>query len=245
MLKAIERATRQKIEELELPTTELVNNERIARFKQKITDALATDELAFMRGVVEQYQQEHDVPAVDIAAALAQIAIGDRPLLMKSEKRRAHLQRDDAGPAAGSGRKRRDPTTMPEMERFRIEVGLIHGVRAANIVGALANEAGLDGDHIGRVDIHEDHSFVELPAGMPREVFRDLRKAWVCGQQLSISRQDQPEGASGRSDRRRKPAQAKNNTGSQKGESKGKPKGDSGRHKKKSQPKRQRKQPER
>ncbi|MGE0622115.1 MAG: DEAD/DEAH box helicase [Pseudomonadales bacterium] len=239
MLKAIERATRQKIEELELPTTELVNNERIARFKQKITDALATDELAFMRGVLEQYQQEHDVPAIDIAAALAQMSIGDRPLLMKSEKRSGHLQRDDAGAAAGSGGKRRDPTTMPEMERFRIEVGLIHDVRPANIVGAFANEAGLDGSHIGRVDIQEDHSFVELPVGMPREVFRDLKKVWICGQQLNISRPDQPEGASGR-----KSAQARTNRSIHKGNAKVKPK--DGRHKtkQKQKQKRQRKQQE-
>lgn len=240
MLKAIERATRQKIEALELPTTEVVNNERIARFKQKITDALATDELAFMRGVVEQYQQEHDVPALDIAAALAQISIGDRPLLMKPAGHRAHPQQDDAGPATRSGRKRRDTTAMPEMERFRIEVGLIHDVRPANIVGAFANEAGLDGSHIGRVDIQEDHSFVELPVGMPREVFRDLKKVWVCGQQLNISRPDQPEGASGRSDKAQKSAQARINRSNHKGNAKVKPKG--GRHKNKQ--KRQRKQQE-
>ena len=240
MLNAIERATRQKIEELELPTTEVVNNERIARFKQKITDALATDELAFMRGVVEQYQQEHDVPAVDIAAALAQISIGDRPLLMETEERRVQPQRDEAGPAARSGRKRRDKADAPDMERFRIEVGLIHDVRPANIVGAFANEAGLDGRHIGRVDIQEDHSFVELPVGMPREVFRDLKKVWVCGRQLNISRQDQPEDTSRRSDKRRKPTQAQNRKSSQRGESKGKPKG--GKHKNKRKDKQQRKQ---
>jgi len=237
MLKAIERATRQKIEALELPTTELVNSERIARFKQKISDALATDELAFMRGVVEQYQQEHDVPALDIAAALAQISIGDRPLLMKSAEHRAHPQQDDAGPAARSGRKRRDTAAMPEMERFRIEVGLIHDVRPANIVGAFANEAGLDGSHIGRVDIQEDHSFVELPVGMPREVFRDLKKVWVCGRQLNISRPDQPDGASGR-----KSAQARINRSNHEGDAKVKHK--DVRHKNKQKRKRQRKQQE-
>ena len=74
------------------------------------------------------------------------------------------------------------------MERFRIEVGREHGVEARNIVGAIANEAGLDGQHFGQIAIEENHSFVDLPVGMPREVFRDLKKVWVCGVQLRMSR---------------------------------------------------------
>jgi ATP-dependent RNA helicase DeaD len=74
------------------------------------------------------------------------------------------------------------------MERFRIEIGHAHGLQPGNIVGAIANEAGLDGKHIGAISIEEMHSFVDLPVGMPREVLRDLRKVWVCGLQLRISR---------------------------------------------------------
>jgi ATP-dependent RNA helicase DeaD len=74
------------------------------------------------------------------------------------------------------------------MERFRIEVGYRHGVKPGNIVGAIANEAGLDSQHIGHIDIHTEYSTVDLPLGMPREVFQDLRKARVCGQRLNISR---------------------------------------------------------
>ncbi len=74
------------------------------------------------------------------------------------------------------------------METFRIEVGEVHGVKPGNIVGAIANEAGLDGRHIGRVVIREDHSFVDLPEGMPKDVFRNLQKARVGGQKLQISR---------------------------------------------------------
>ena len=74
------------------------------------------------------------------------------------------------------------------MERFRIEVGHVHGVKPGNIVGAIANEAGLDGRHIGAIEIENDFSLIDLPVGMPREIFRDLKKVWVCGQQLRISR---------------------------------------------------------
>ena len=74
------------------------------------------------------------------------------------------------------------------MERFRIEVGYRHGVKPGNIVGAIANEAGLDSQHIGHIDIHTEHSTVDLPQGMPKEVFQDLRKIRVCGHRLDISR---------------------------------------------------------
>jgi ATP-dependent RNA helicase DeaD len=76
------------------------------------------------------------------------------------------------------------------MELFRIEVGHNHEVEPRNIVGAIANEAGLDAQNIGRIDIQDDHSLVELPAGMPKPIFADLKKAWVCGQKLNISRVD-------------------------------------------------------
>jgi ATP-dependent RNA helicase DeaD len=197
MLSAIEKATRQKIDKLELPSTEMVNNKRIADFKQSITDTLATGELDFMQGLLEQYQQEHDVPALEIAAALAKMTIGERQLLLKPEKEKpVH-----AGTGAGSKpRKERGergqnkPPTRPTkgMERFRIEVGHMHDVKPGNIVGAIANEAGLDGQHIGHIDIHNEFSLVDLPKGMPNEVLQDLRKARVCGQRLNISRADQP-----------------------------------------------------
>ena len=200
MLHAIEKATRQKIERLELPSTETVNNKRISDFKQSISDTLAAGELDFMQGLLEQYQQEHDVPALEIAAALAKISIGDRALLLKPDKERPargkhkEKHRDDRGEPH-----HRKPQTRPGkgMERFRIEVGRQHDVKPGNIVGAIANEAGLDGRYIGRIDIEADYSLVDLPEGMPKAVFQDLKKARVCGQRLNISRLEPREAKKG------------------------------------------------
>ncbi len=214
LLYAIERATRQRIERLSLPSTEAVNNKRIANFKQKITDTLASDELAFMRGLVEQYRDEHDVAEVDIAAALAQLSLGDKPLLLPEREEQAPrrerreipkgpARRDEPGarrpprsgrreqedPTAGGRAPRRDRGPDPDCERFRIEVGASHGVKPGNIVGAIANEAGLDGRYIGHIRIEADHSFVDLPKGMPKAIFQDLKKVRVCGQALNITRQ--------------------------------------------------------
>jgi ATP-dependent RNA helicase DeaD len=74
------------------------------------------------------------------------------------------------------------------METFRIEVGSVHGIKPGNIVGAIANEADIEGVRIGRVDIREDHSYVDLPEGMPKEIFKQLQKVRVAGRELRISR---------------------------------------------------------
>jgi ATP-dependent RNA helicase DeaD len=191
MLKAIEKATRQKITALELPTNEMVNNTRIANFKQRISDTIAAGELAFMQGLLEQYQQEHDVPALEIAAALAKLTMGDRPLLLEPERERP-------APRDRKAKNHKDRQTRPQhrsqtkpaegMERYRIEVGHRHQVKPGNIVGAIANEAGLDAQYIGHIDIQEEFSLVDLPAGMPQDIYQDLKKAWVCGQRLKITR---------------------------------------------------------
>jgi ATP-dependent RNA helicase DeaD len=213
MLSAIEKATRQKIEPLELPSTEVVNNKRIANFKQSITDTLAKEELDFMQGLLEQYRREHDVPAIEIAAAMAKMMLGDRPLLLAPEKERPRRQGNETGQgkhrgAPGHRQERSDrkgqnaPARTKKgraqvdknLQRYRIEVGQQHKVRPGNIVGAIANEAGLDANYIGAIDIRADFSLVDLPKDMPDDVFQDLRATRVCGQRLDISRVEKPSG---------------------------------------------------
>ena len=189
MLYAIEKATRQKIEMMELPSTELLNDQRIARFKQRITDTLGAEELEFYNQMMEQYQQEHNVPALEVAAALAKMVQGDEPLLLQPKperKKEPFKERPQKEQSFSKGKPASGPE--PEMERFRIEVGHSHGVKPGNIVGAIANEAGLESRYIGRIDIHDDYSTVDLPEGMPKDIFRTLKKVWVSGQQLRISK---------------------------------------------------------
>lgn len=200
LLMNIEKATKQKVEEMGLPSTEVINNKRISRFKQNITDTLAAEELSFFGQLVEQYQQEHNVSALEIAAALAKLAQGDTPLLIQNAPKKAREHRDDdfsRGDREREERPRRERKERRdfgasdiEMELFRIEVGHAHGVKPGNIVGAIANEAGIDGKHIARIKIEDDYSTVELPAGMPKELIQDLRKVRVAGQPLNISKME-------------------------------------------------------
>ena len=221
LLSAIERATRQTIELMELPSTELINDQRIVKFKQRISDTLANVELGSFYSMVEQYEQEHNVPALQIAAALAHLLQGDEPFLLSNKPMRkaAGFERDnnrkdsrdrprrrererDRDSGRGKDRERspkrdsaRDSKPAEGMSSYRIEVGNNHEVRPGNIVGAIANEANMDSANIGRIQINDNYSLVDLPSGMPKEVFNDLKKVWVSGQQLKISRvsgDDQP-----------------------------------------------------
>jgi ATP-dependent RNA helicase DeaD len=222
LLKAIERATRQPISVLELPSVQAVNDVRISRFKEQIGEAIAAGGLETFRTLVEDYEREHNVPAVEIAAALAKLARGDVPLLLD---KKAEVQRErswsEERPVSGgrferadfvSNRSERpergerparaeqsDRSSAPRKERvarapdagmqtFRIEVGHTHGVKPGNIVGAIANEASLDSKYIGRIEIYDDYSTLDLPDSLPSDMLEHLKKVWVAGQQLNISR---------------------------------------------------------
>lgn len=214
MLQQIERATKQKIEMLEMPSTEVINNKRIARFTQNITDILANEELAFYASILEKYTLEHNIPAIEVAAALAKMVQGEEPLLLsnkpeaqrstRSDRDRGDKKDRDRGsrrdregrgesrerrPRSDRGRDRdRGPHEKEEgLQTYRLEVGHDHGVKPGNIVGAIANEAGIDSKHMGRIQINDDHSTIDLPEGMPKDVFMDLKSVRVAGQKLNIS----------------------------------------------------------
>ena len=204
MLFAIERATGSKIEMMQLPSTEVINNKRIAEFKQTITDTLAGGDLSLYSQLIEQYQLEHNVPAEEIAAALAKIAQGDSSLLLKNEPtpKIDKSWKEDKGGRGDRGRRdkpergrrseaprSRQKSSPPDkgMERFRIEVGHNDFVMPGNIVGAIANEAGLDAKDIGRINIFDSFSTVDLPTGMPPEIFKDLKNTWISKKKINIT----------------------------------------------------------
>jgi len=222
LLQAIERATKKPIDMMELPSTELINDQRIDKFKQRITDVLGSNDLGMFNKMIEEYQQENDVPALSIAAALAHLLQGESPFLLQnkpqkkmdkswknsdkssSDRKPSRRDRDrDRGKDRGNDkgrernqdrgkdRSRKDKPPAEDMASYRIEVGNSHDVRPGNIVGAIANEAGLDSNNIGHIKIYDDYSLVDLPSGMPKDVFNDLKKVWVSGQQLQISKLSQ------------------------------------------------------
>ena len=177
-LRTIERATKQKIDIVQLPTTDDINQLRIKRFMQTITDTTASQDLTMFKDLINLYAEESGKPMELIAAALAHINQQGRPFLAKDRPQRSSREdrkknrsdrehRDGSGESGGRRRKemKRKPRQVgpPQagMERYRIEVGKRDGVRPGNIVGAVANEAGIDGDFIGPIQIHDFHSTLE------------------------------------------------------------------------------------
>ncbi|MGV6806996.1 MAG: DbpA RNA binding domain-containing protein, partial [bacterium] len=201
MLHTIERATGKKIQPMELPTAEVVNRKRLEKLQTVIETASQSKKLDIYRQMVGQLQQEIDTPVEDIAAILLMI---NRDYSIVTHKEPSPGKFDESDDRKNSRKKRRDsavdgerkgrrPQQKPlvddkDMDRYRIAVGHDDKVTPGNIVGCIANEAEIDSEYIGRIQIFDDHSLVDLPKGMPKETYKHLKKSWVCGKRLDISR---------------------------------------------------------
>ncbi|KFF59471.1 cold-shock protein [Cryobacterium sp. MLB-32] len=210
LLSAIEKATRQPLTQMQLPSVEDVNVTRLARFDDAITEALGQSErIGMFRDIVGHYVSHHDVPEADVAAALAVVAQGDTPLLLSPEDARAQRfareersdradrDRGDRGDRRDS-RDSRDGGDRPvrserpvrssgkPMSQYRIEVGKRHKVEPRQIVGALANEGGLSRDDFGHIKILPDFSLVELPADLSSDVFSKLSATRISGKLIEL-----------------------------------------------------------
>ncbi|MDQ1752670.1 MAG: ATP-dependent helicase DeaD [Pseudonocardiales bacterium] len=203
LLSSIERATRQPITEMAIPSVEDVNAQRVAKFTDSITASLDSAELGFFRSLITDYEQEHNVPVADIAAALAVLSQDDKSFLLKPDppakkkdrdrERERPRERDGAEPrpAARVAGSRKHKSDVP-MAKYRIAVGRRHKVQPGAIVGALANEGGLSRGDFGHIDIHGDHTLVELPADLPDQTFHALERTRVSGQLIHLTRDDGP-----------------------------------------------------
>ena len=185
MLTAIEKATRQPLTEMSLPSVDDVNATRLTRFDDAITAALEdTAAIATFRDVVAHYVSHHDVPEADVAAALAVVAQGDTPLLLEEEalsQPRFDRDRDrDRAPREGGERRERRESDG-RFATYRIAVGRRQRVEPRQIVGALANEGGLRRNDFGAIQIRQDFSLVELPADLPRDTLNRLTDTRISG----------------------------------------------------------------
>ncbi|MEV7692837.1 DEAD/DEAH box helicase [Microbacterium sp. NPDC089189] len=215
MLTSIERATRQPLTQMNLPSVDDVNATRLTRFDDAITAALEqTARVDRFRDIIAHYVEHHDVPETDVAAALAVVAQGETPLLLSAEDERAQQrfdrdrpERSDRGQGddrrGGDRPERRSRPSNGSFVKYRLAVGRRHRVEPRQIVGALANEGGLRREDFGQIDIRPDFSLVELPVNMPSDVLNKLSGTRIGGKLIEM-RVDQ--GApGGRADRDRKP----------------------------------------
>ncbi|MDG6099327.1 DEAD/DEAH box helicase [Alteromonas sp. ZYF713] len=202
MLQSIERATRQTIESMPIPSITELNETRLSNFKQSISEATKDDSIENLMPIVDMLREEIEASPEVLLAALVKIAQGDEPLLLKeSDRPDLHSQprrdrdfdnsnRRDRDGGKGRDARRKSPrdSRRPDegKQRFRIEVGHVHGVKPGNIVGAIANEANIDSKHIGAIEIYDNFSTVDLPEGMPADTRQTLQGTRVAGQRLAL-----------------------------------------------------------
>jgi ATP-dependent RNA helicase DeaD len=185
LLRAIEKANRTTLEQMNLPTVEDVNAFRVAKFTEAITQALGDSQLGLFKELVQAYEQEHDVPAADIAAAIAVLSQDGEPLFLEDmPEPKAHERRERREPAGG-------------LVRWRISVGKRHRVEPRQIVGALANEGGLKRADFGRIDIKPNFSLVELPPDLSQETLDKLADTRISGILIDLQRDKGPAPRSG------------------------------------------------
>ncbi|WP_445166507.1 DEAD/DEAH box helicase [Mycolicibacterium sp. Dal123E01] len=179
LLNSIERVTRQKLVESQLPSVEDVNAQRVEKFRDSIAEALNAPGFEMFRRLIEDYERDNDVPMVDIAAALALQSRDGAEFLMTEpppEKRREKPDRPERSDRDRPPRKTRD-----DLATYRIAVGKRHKVGPGSIVGALANEGGLHRSDFGHITIKPDFSLVELPATLSPQTLKALENTRISG----------------------------------------------------------------
>jgi len=212
LLRTIEVATRQPIEKMSLPTGEVIEQRRIESFRETLANTIEAKNLSFFQDLINDWREKLETTDADLAAALLFMAQKDQPLNVakqfpeirephargdrpdrpgeRSGERPARFERGDR-PERSGDRPERAPRPRREMQgnynTYRIEVGKEHGVRAGDIVGAIANEANIDSQFIGNIKLFDHFSTVELPADIPTEIFQHLKKVYVRKQKLNIS----------------------------------------------------------
>ena len=214
LLTSLERHTRQRIEKVTIPTDYMIQTARQQRFMANITARLDHENLPTYRRIIEDYMKDNEASAVDVAATLAlldkpwdqkfvghasaspvkEARVGtrdsreSRPTSRPNFDRRSNSDSPRHSSSAEHRTSSRDDSTLgASQELFRIDVGRVHGVKPGNIVGAIANEAGLQSRYITGLKINDDHSTVRLPKGMSKDMVSGLNKAWVCGRQLNLT----------------------------------------------------------
>ena len=216
LLKAIERATRQPLTEMQLPSVDDVNAQRVAKFGDSITESLGSENISLFRKLIEDYEREHDIPLADIAAALALQSRNGESFLMEPEAPepvRERRVRDDEPrrerpPRKFDERRNEEPSahrkTGVELATYRINVGKRHHVVPGAIVGAIANEGGLRRSDFGHISIRPDHSLVELPAQLSSETLEALRRTRISGVLIQLQKDGGPPNHAPRSGKREK-----------------------------------------
>ncbi|MDX2473107.1 MAG: DEAD/DEAH box helicase [Candidatus Krumholzibacteria bacterium] len=199
LLSSIERATRQPLKPMEMPSHDTVTAKRVEKFREALKMTMAKESMTFFQTLSYELMEEMNVDILQLAAGLLCHAQKDRPLQAENSRALENQHWDDSrGNQRGRDRDRsrggerdRGPVgggPMRNMALYRLAVGSLDGVEVRNIVGAVANETGLRSRFIGQIRIHPKYSTIELPDDLPRGMIEHLKGVQFSGKPLNISR---------------------------------------------------------
>jgi ATP-dependent RNA helicase DeaD len=208
LLRLIERATRQTIEPLSLPSVDDVNSRRLAKFKARIGEAMAGGNNEFYRKAVQEVALETGADLLSVAAAIASMVEGNAPVQSSWRENAGDIPPERPERPERAERAKRREEEAPDLPSvaeggysfeddgqqitYRLAVGNRHGAQPGSIVGAIANEAKLHGSQINGVDIRADYTLVRLPANLPAPVLARLSKVRIRGQELALQASNLP-----------------------------------------------------
>lgn len=221
MLRMIEKATNQPITPMNIPTVADINDNRMLRFKNQIIETIASKDLSLYQELIDELKQKSEFDPSHIAAALAYMNHGDKGLFISETKGERHERQKGEAPEGKKNERNAfresneyiDPTPVPlndhpdvEMERYVLNAGRNHRVKPTHVVGMICNEAELNREYVGQIDIYDEVTTVDLPADMPKEIMDILWKARVCGRKSEIKRASDLEGSRKSTARSKKPS---------------------------------------
>tara|TARA_R110000822_G_scaffold8816_1_gene34808 strand:+ start:675 stop:2525 length:1851 start_codon:yes stop_codon:yes gene_type:complete len=229
LLKNIIRHTNSDIAQVELPTAKIVEEKRIEALQAKLTLALENKDITFFNEVAANMAQKLELSAEDLAGALLCLAQQQSPIKVeevkiqprernerndrnpRSNDRGDRGRRNERGSERGGERAERKPRERNSrdagpMDTYRIEVGREHGVQVKNIVGAIANEADISSKFIGDIRLHDNHSTVQLPKNMPKDVLDHFQKVFICKRPMGLTITADQGPAEPRGERSERPA---------------------------------------
>ncbi|MFQ0970535.1 DEAD/DEAH family ATP-dependent RNA helicase [Gilliamella sp. BG1] len=197
LLKNIEQTIKKPIPEVGLPSKELLEQRRLAKFTAQVQKQLESSDLDEYQKLLAKIQADSGADLETIATALLKLAQGERPLILPPDPvfkpSREMRDRDNRGGERrlrGDNRespKRRERRDVGDMDMYRIEVGKENGIEVRHIVGAIANEADISSRYIGNIKLHDTYSTVELPKGMPKDILKHFEKVRVLNQPMKMS----------------------------------------------------------
>ncbi len=187
MLQSIEKATRKDIEAFQFPSVDTLNERKFEQLFSKIDNELQRD-LEDYQEVIKQYLEHNPVEPARLAAALASIEAGSKPFFITESYVQVSKGRfDSKSEGRGKGKRERGPrASSKDLKTYRIAVGVDHGAEKKDIVGAIANEAGIDSQFMGKIYMEDTYSTIELPNNLDKEDIAQIKKIKVRGQTLRI-----------------------------------------------------------